>query len=175
MGKPGIGVHLNVEANALDGTDFFSPPETRWVSGAQRFDLPDITAGAMTSMDVPLTIETSFARKASVQEVQLQAAFVTPQNKLRIEFLDNIQAGEPIPIGFTLFTNTELVPFFDPNNPVVPGNGWMPVNPPPPVFSNPQNPRLRWFEIDAPTGGGDSFYSVTAILDNSPMVPGEQQ
>ena len=44
IGKPSIGVHLSVEGNNLDGTDFFDPGEY-WVSGAQRYDLDALLSG----------------------------------------------------------------------------------------------------------------------------------
>ena len=59
VGKPSIGVHLEVEGNSLDTTtDFFEPGEF-WVSGAQRFDLIDLADGESASFDVLLSIQTS--------------------------------------------------------------------------------------------------------------------
>jgi len=56
-GKPGTGVHLSVEDNLLDGTDFFNQ-DTLWVSGAQQFALGDLAASNSTSFDVLLSIQT---------------------------------------------------------------------------------------------------------------------
>ncbi len=58
-GKPSVGVHLSVEADALSGLDLFdmaTPP--RWVSGAMRWTLPDLAPGEFHTYDVLLSIST---------------------------------------------------------------------------------------------------------------------
>jgi uncharacterized repeat protein (TIGR02543 family) len=57
-GKPTDGVHLSIEDNWLaspyntrQGTDYFAPP-TRWVSGAQRWELGNLSPGQAVSFDV---------------------------------------------------------------------------------------------------------------------------
>ncbi len=64
IGKPTDGVHLSIEANwqtapynTRQGTDNFALP-TRWVSGAQRWDLGNLAAGQSVSFDVLLSILT---------------------------------------------------------------------------------------------------------------------
>lgn len=64
MGKPSEGVHLSIENNWLSapydtrqGTDFFEPP-TRWVGGAQRWTLGNLSSGQSVSFDVLLSILT---------------------------------------------------------------------------------------------------------------------
>ena len=64
VGKPTDGVHLSIETNWLtapystrQGTDYFSPP-TRWVSGAQRWNLGNLSSGQSVSFDVVLSILT---------------------------------------------------------------------------------------------------------------------
>ena len=54
-GKPSVGTHLSVESNNLSGVDSFAPP-TRWVAGAQRYDLGTLDPGAQVSFDVALSI-----------------------------------------------------------------------------------------------------------------------
>ncbi len=63
-GKPTDGVHLSIEANWLtapyntrQGTDYFAPP-ARWVSGAQRWTLGNLSAGQSVNFDVVLSILT---------------------------------------------------------------------------------------------------------------------
>jgi hypothetical protein len=57
-GKPSVGVHWSVEANALSGADFFAPPDL-WVSGAQRYDLISLmNMNDSVSFDVLLSIST---------------------------------------------------------------------------------------------------------------------
>lgn len=64
IGKPSDGVHLSIEDNWLtapystrQGTDNFNPP-TRWVSGAQRWNLGTLTPGQSTSFEVILSLRT---------------------------------------------------------------------------------------------------------------------
>jgi len=64
VGKPTDGVHLSIEANWLtapyntrQGTDNFAPP-TRWVSGAQRWNLGNLSPNQSVSFDVVLSILT---------------------------------------------------------------------------------------------------------------------
>ncbi len=64
IGKPSDGVHLSVENNWLtapfltrQGTDNFQPT-ARWVSGAQRWNLGDLTPGQSTSFEVILSLRT---------------------------------------------------------------------------------------------------------------------
>ena len=63
-GKPSEGVHFSIENNWLSapyssrlGTDSFAPA-TRWVSGAQRWNLGALAAGASLSHDVVLSLVT---------------------------------------------------------------------------------------------------------------------
>jgi hypothetical protein len=56
-GKPSVGTHLSIEANVLNGMDDFKPP-TRWVAGAQRWNLGNLAAGQSVSFDVLLSILT---------------------------------------------------------------------------------------------------------------------
>lgn len=63
-GKPSEGVHLSIENNwltppynARQGTDYFQPA-TRWIGGAQRWDLGNLAAGQTVSHDVLLSIRT---------------------------------------------------------------------------------------------------------------------
>lgn len=59
VGKPSVGVHLSIEANALSGLDFFggaTPP--LWVSGAMRWDLPHLAPGEHFTYDVLLSLST---------------------------------------------------------------------------------------------------------------------
>lgn len=56
-GKPSVGTHFSIEANALNGVDAFAPP-TRWVGGAQRWELGSLSANQSASFDVLLSILT---------------------------------------------------------------------------------------------------------------------
>ncbi|WP_193213756.1 hypothetical protein [Luteolibacter marinus] len=71
VGKPSAGVHLSVEADALDGTDFFDPPQGRWVSGAMAFDFPDLADGASHELSVLLSIRSESTFEASPPEIEI--------------------------------------------------------------------------------------------------------
>lgn len=59
VGKPSVGVHLSIEADALSGVDLFdlgTPP--LWVGGAMRWTLPDLEPGEIYTYDVLLSLST---------------------------------------------------------------------------------------------------------------------
>ena len=68
-GKPSIGVHLDVEADSLNGVDSFDPsaPEL-WVSGAQKYSLASLLPGETVSFDVLLSVQTSQELVSTVPE-----------------------------------------------------------------------------------------------------------
>lgn len=57
-GKPATGVHLSVEQDAFNSMDYFNPSGTGWVSGALRFNLGSLQAGASTNISCLLGINT---------------------------------------------------------------------------------------------------------------------
>lgn len=64
LGKPSDGVHRSIEANwlaapydARQGRDYFAPPQ-RWVSGAQRYDLGNLTPNQSVSIEILLSLRT---------------------------------------------------------------------------------------------------------------------
>jgi hypothetical protein len=59
VGKPSVGTHLSVEANALSGVDSFAPT-VRWVAGAQRFELGTLAVNQSVTFDVVLSILTGY-------------------------------------------------------------------------------------------------------------------
>ncbi len=60
VGKPSVGVHLEIEADTLNGDDYFSATEgpDGWVSGAQKYNLPILAPGQSVSIDLLLGILT---------------------------------------------------------------------------------------------------------------------
>lgn len=54
-GKPSVGTHLSVEANSLNGVDAFAPA-TRWVAGAQRYELGSLEDGQSVDLSTVLSI-----------------------------------------------------------------------------------------------------------------------
>lgn len=65
FGKPSDGVHLSIENNwegdyaSRNGTDDYAPA-SRWVSGAERWDLGTLGAGESKTFDVALSIRTGW-------------------------------------------------------------------------------------------------------------------
>jgi hypothetical protein len=59
-GKPSVGLHFAVEGDSLANNDNFSPttPSNQWVSGAQKFQLPNLSAGQSASFDLLLSLKT---------------------------------------------------------------------------------------------------------------------
>lgn len=58
--KPSVGTHLSIENNALSGTDSFAP-DSRWVAGAERWDLASTLApGGTANIDLMLAIRTGW-------------------------------------------------------------------------------------------------------------------
>ena len=94
IGKPSVGVHHSVEADALDGTDLFAPPtpDNLWVSGAQRQLLPDLAPGESTTIDVLLSIN---AGVVSASGIESFVAFVNPgSNSTQQSFLRVVNTAD---------------------------------------------------------------------------------
>lgn len=65
IGKPSVGTHLSVEANALNGQTSYSglPSATStgtWVAGAQRYEMGTLAADQSVSFDLALSILTGY-------------------------------------------------------------------------------------------------------------------
>ncbi len=58
IGKPSVGTHFSVEADALDNTDSFTPDDL-WVSGAQKVSLGTLGPDESVSFDTLLAISTT--------------------------------------------------------------------------------------------------------------------
>ena len=110
VGKPSIGVHLKVEADNLDtNIDYFAPPETRWVSGAQRFPLGTLAAGATVSIDMLLTVQTTDEVAYPPVNIISHNLQMTSSNVFIIDFEET--TANPV-VGFVLrkSTNVDLTP-----------------------------------------------------------------
>lgn len=59
VGKPSVGTHLSIEADALSGVDSFAPA-VRWVAGAQRWDLGALAPGQTVTLNTALSILTGW-------------------------------------------------------------------------------------------------------------------
>ena len=151
VGKPSVGVHLKVEADTLNGTDFFEPPEKRWVSGAQRFELGTLEAGASTTIDVLMSIQTSFQVRFSGVNVVVHKAQITG-NKLIIDFQETIGG----PIGFILRRSSSLTP--------TPDTPWEQV--PLPYIINVPQPGWNRFEIPIDPTLPQFFFLVEPLIQN---------
>jgi hypothetical protein len=147
VGKPSVGVHLSVEANSLNGTDFFDPPEDRWVSGAQRFDLGNLAAGASVTNDVLLTIQTSFVVRFAGVDIRILTAR-REGAKFILEFRELIGG----PVGFILRKSTTLG---------TPPKEWTQLPIPSTIF--PQT-GMRRFEIPIEANETQAFYFLDPVI-----------
>lgn len=161
---PSVGVHKSVQADALDGTDRFAPPETRWVGGAQRYDLGALADGESTGTHVLLTLqtETRIVVGASMRDVQVGSITLLPGGRLRIDFTDDFQTEEPVRFGYSIHINDKLAPF----NPGEVGlDSWTQLPVPYTILS----PTEKRFEFDLPDGG-PWFFLIGAAPDNTPVL-----
>lgn len=147
LGKPGIGVHLKVEANALSGLDFFQPPEGGWVSGAQRFDLGNLAAGASVTHDVLFTVQ-------STEDTKSAGVNIVIHNLQRTggKFLIDFEETNGAPLGFILRKSTDVTkPFAQ----------WEALALPYTVDS----PRPGWnrFEVDVNASEPKAFFRIQAV------------
>jgi hypothetical protein len=55
--KPSVGVHFSVETNGLSKLDWFAPSD-KWVSGAMRFELGTLAAGAAVTIECLMSVRT---------------------------------------------------------------------------------------------------------------------
>jgi len=151
IGKPEIGVHLNVEADTLSGTDFFEPPEGGWVSAVQKFDLGDLPAGASVSHHLLLTVQT-------IDEVKFPGINIVVRNLERrgdhlvIEFEETIGG----PLAFTLLKATTLdVPEWEWE--------WLDL----PYIKDPLRPP-GWSKFEVPIDESEpkAFFRIAAFIKN---------
>jgi len=150
LGKPSVGVHWSVEADALSGLDFFDPPEDRWVSGAQRFELGALDPGAMATIDVLLTIQTTFVVKFAGVNIRAHK-FEFKNGKFIIHFRETIGG----PVGFLLRTSTDLQK--------APFSSWDQVLVP--YFIDPQKPGEFRFEAPADPKAPRNFFLIQPVLN----------
>ncbi len=152
IGKPSIGVHLKVEADNLNtNIDFFSPPETRWVSGAQRFNLGTLAAGATTNIDMLLTVKTTDEVAFPPVHIVSHRLQLTTSNTFVIDFEET--TSNPV-IGFILFKST--------NATLSPLNAWEQV--PIPYYIN--VPQTGWRRFIAPANPSlpQYFYAIQPVI-----------
>ncbi|MBI2926991.1 MAG: hypothetical protein HYY24_14950 [Verrucomicrobia bacterium] len=150
IGKPSVGVHLSVERDDLSGLDLFDPPEDRWVSGAQRFELGTLAPGAMTTIDVLLTIQTSFVVKFAGVNIRAHK-FEFKDKKFIIHFRETIGG----PVGFILRTSADLQK--------TPFSSWEQV--PVPYNFDPRKPGEFWFEAPDDPPAPRKFFLIQPVLN----------
>lgn len=161
-GKPSTGLHLRIEANDLQNGDSFHPTEGRWVSGAQRYDLGNLAAGASVTKNVVLTLQTSYEVIFAGVNVEIRELGFSTPDTFKILFEETIGG----PVGFNLWKATEPGPF-DPNCfglDCVWERVLIPYN------FNPAEPELKWFEpmVD-PTAPKCFFLIEPSIIATPPL------
>jgi hypothetical protein len=150
FGKPGEGVHLSVEGNALSGLDFFAPPEEEWVSGAQRFDLGTLAVGASVEMDMLLSIQTSSEVLFPAPRIEI-VRLAVENNLLRIRF----KASSEAPLDFMLLKSDELAPLFSLEW------EWLFVE----WTEDPADPEIKIFDVPFSPESPVMFFAIYPILE----------
>lgn len=107
VGKPSIGTHLSVEADSLNGVDFFEPSQTpqSWVSGAMCFNFPNLAAGATHEITVLLTIRTESVVVAPPPEIKIIDTFIDGSDFV-LDFEET--TGAPLD-GFLLRSSKDMM------------------------------------------------------------------
>ena len=105
VGKPSVGVHLKVEADNLNSTDYFSPPEERWVSGAQRFNLGNLVPGAAATIDVLFSLQTISVNLGPPIDLRIRQTQVVG-TKCLLDFEET--TGNSKVIGYQVFKTAHL-------------------------------------------------------------------
>lgn len=151
IGKPGVGVHLKVEDNSLDGTDFFMPPEEHWVSGAHQLNLSTLAPGAMVTATVVLSLQTSFVEAYPPINLVIRRTQMS-SNDLLIDFEETTM--NPV-VGYLLRCSTNIA---------TPLDQWMPV----PVPYTIDFPQAGWnrFEVPIDSGTPHKFFIIQGLLNN---------
>ncbi len=144
--KPPVGVHLKVESNTLNNLDFFQPAEGGWVSGAERFDLGTLAAGASVTHDVLFSVQTTGEVKFAGAKVVVRSVQKSGTN-LQIDFQETLGA----PVGFILHKSTSLALPFD---------QWTPLPEPYTIFPA----GLRRFQVPVIAGEPKAFFRIEAII-----------
>ena len=152
IGKPGVGVHWSVETNFLHNTDSFSPPETRWVSGALRFDLGTLAAGATFTQDVLLSVKSTEVVVYPPPHIVIQNSQVKGDRFL-IDFQDT--TANPL-LAFILRKSTNVT--------LKPATAWEQVFIP---YTN-NVPQTGWKRFGAPFDPAvpRSFYLIQSIIQD---------
>ena len=153
VGKPSTGVHLKVEANNLNtNIDYFAPAETRWVSGAQRFELGSLSAGGSVTLDVLLSLQTSYVVAFPGVNVVIRGLHKTTTNTFIIDFQEMIGG----PVGFTLLRSTNVN--------LTPVSAWEQV--PIPYFINVPQPGWRRYVAPVDPALPRCFYLIQPFIKN---------
>lgn len=152
FGKPSVGVHWSVETNLLHNTDFFSPPEKHWVSGAQCFTNGTLAAGATYTNEVLLSLKSTSVVAYPPLNIRIRNTKVQG-NKFLIDFQDT--TGNPA-VGFILRKSTNV------NTPA--RSTWEQV--PIPYFIN--LPQAGWNRFEAPFDptARKTFFTIQAVVNN---------
>lgn len=151
VGKPSVGVHLSVEANSLNGTDYFNPGSTGWVSGAVSFNLGSLSPGQSVSLKALLAIKTTYTVEYPPLNLVNRGLKVSGNNFL-IDFQETTQ--NPV-VGFALLKSTTLS---------TPTKNWEQV--PIPYFKD--IPLLGWNRFQAPYNPADKqlFFLIRPVIIN---------
>lgn len=150
FGKPSVGVHWSVETNALHNTDYFAPPELRWVSGAQCITNGTLANGATITNDFLLTVRTTSVFAFAGVNIVVHDVARSGTN-MNFDFEETVGA----PVGFILLTSTNIA---------LPMSSWENTGLPY-YFDSPQ-PGWNRFEIPVIKSKPRAFFRIQAIIQN---------
>ena len=137
--KPSIGVHLSVEAN----------------------DLGALAPGADVSEDVLLSIASAFDVKFNGVDVQYHELTFNESGELVIRF----EEAEGAPVQFRLWKANKVGAF---NKNDCPGDDCLWTRMLIPLFHNPAEPDIKWFEPTVNPDDTNCFYYLEPVLVPTP-------
>jgi hypothetical protein len=159
VGKPGTGIHLNIESGLLTDVDHFAP-STLWVAGAQQYSLGTLPSGGSTSVDLFLTIVTGAPIQDTGHQIRDLEGGPDHPGGGRIEFENVTQAGTVF-AEYEALTAEEQADFF--------ANEQLPSLPVPLPSG-----RLQLWEIEF-DGQFDGSATLTFAYDPSLLPPGADE
>jgi hypothetical protein len=158
FGKPATGVHLSVEWNILNGSDFFDPDENNpeedaWVGGAVGFNLGSLAPGEEKSLSAMLAVKSTYIDYYPPIDLKIHSVGYKSGN-FNIDFEETTM--NPL-VGFILRRANMLD---------LPVNEWSQV----PVPYQINVPMMNWnrFEVPVdPDSEPETYFSIQPFIKTS--------
>jgi hypothetical protein len=152
VGKPSTGIHIDIENDVLNGTDFYDVGSTGYVAGAMKFDLGTISAGATMSISAMLAIHTEYEVKHPPLDLVIHRTGISNGNYV-IDFEEKTQ--NPV-VGYGLYKTTVLDG--------IPYENWEPQ--PVPYYINVPQPGWKRFEVPVESDEPSAYYYLRPQVFN---------